>query len=425
MKLWKKSLLMFGAIILLTIGAGFSYLYTISSSTIKTLGTTYTKVGTSDTTKTLKATKPLTILLMGVDTGGVGRGTSQSWDGNSDSQIVMTLNPKTNTTTMVSMERDTMTNIINSSGTIVGKSQKMNAAYNLGFATARSESEGLQNAVSFAMNTIGQQSGITLDNFVVVNFDGLINLVDAVGGIDVYNDPKNIVSYEKPALHPGAIYIQDTEKGYTSYIEPGEQHLNGEQALVYSRDRHHRANGDYGRIAAQREVIAAIMKKVLALDNITQYQKLLNEASNDFKTNIPITSSTLTSLLGYKDSFKKVISIQYEAYGSEVYGKNGQKISYQFMPTNVYFAIQNNLRKSIGESEESTLNTNLITYENYFGSSLSNYLMPSATVTENGKSSVYGVNIKGELETITSTNSGKYVSTNGTAISSSVTSTNP
>ncbi|WP_290123285.1 LCP family glycopolymer transferase [Lactococcus fujiensis] len=116
-----KSLLMTGAIILLTVAAAATYLLTVSTSTVNALKTTYTKVGSKNTTEILKATKPLTIVLLGVDTGGAGRGTAEDWNGNSDSQIVMTLNPKTDTVTMVSMERDTMTNILDASGKVVSK----------------------------------------------------------------------------------------------------------------------------------------------------------------------------------------------------------------------------------------------------------------------------------------------------------------
>ena len=405
---------MLGAIILLTLSAGTAFLFTISSSTVKTLKTTYTNVGNTNASTTIKATKPLTIVLLGVDTGGAGRGTADSWNGNSDSQIVVTLNPQTDTTTMISMERDTMTNILDSNGNKVGYPQKMNAAYPLGYNTGDSTGQGLQTAVSYAMNTISAQAGIKIDNFVTLNFDGLINLVNAVGGIDIYNDPKmisNTAAYPNPNHE---IFISDTEPQYTAVVPAGWQHINGEQALVYTRDRHHRVNGDFGRIAAQREVVTALMKKMLTLDNITQYQKFLTEVSNDFKTNIPITNQTLSSLLGYKDSFKKIVSIQYDLVSGMV-----NHTSYQFVPTNVYLAVQNAMRESLGESSDMTMNNNLITYESYFGqNSNSAYLMPSATVTENGTATVYGVDTNGKLVSINSTNSGKYISTNGTAVTS-------
>ena len=132
MKLWIKTLLMLGSIILVTAIAAGGYTLTVLNSTTKAFKMTYTNAGNKKTEQVIQATEPLTILLMGVDTGGEGRGTSDSWNGNSDSQILMTLNPKTHTTTMVSIERDTMTNILDADGNIVSK-QKMNAAYPLGY----------------------------------------------------------------------------------------------------------------------------------------------------------------------------------------------------------------------------------------------------------------------------------------------------
>ena len=401
MKLWIKTLLMLGSIILVTAVAAGGYTLTVLNSTTKAFKLTYTNAGNEKTKQVIQATEPLTILLMGVDTGGEGRGTSDSWNGNSDSQILMTLNPKTHTTTMVSIERDTMTNILDADGNVVSK-QKMNAAYPLGYNSG-SSSDGLKNAVSYAMKTIGAQTGINIDSFATVNFDGLVNMVDNVGGIDINNTTGQ------------TLYISDTEPQYTAKVPAGKQHINGDQALVYTRDRHHLPNGDYGRAAHQREVLAALMKKVLALDNITRYEQFLNEVSKDFRTNIPINASTITSLLGYKDCFNKVVSIQYEGVGEMVNGT-----SYQFMPTDIYLAMQNIMKKSLDESTVTTLPSNLITYESVFGSGTAPfYYLPSATVTEKGKATVtYGVDTQGNLVALNSKNSGNYVSTSGGSVQS-------
>lgn len=403
MKLWIKTLLMLGSIILVTGVAVAAYTLTVLNSTTQAFKMTYTNAGSKQTEQVIKATKPLTILVMGIDTGGEGRGTADSWNGNSDSQILITLDPTKNTTTMVSVERDTMTNILDGSGNIVSK-EKLNAAYPLGY-NAGGKTKGLETGVSYAMKTIGEQTGVNIDNFITMNFDGLINLVNDVGGIDVYNDPNSIAPSTSDYPNPKhEIFISDTEPQYTATIPAGEQHLNGEQALVYSRDRHHRVGGDYGRQIAQRQVIEALMKKMLSLDNITQYQKILNDASKDFKTNIPINASTISSLLGYKDCFKKVISIQSRGVGNMVDG-----VSYEFFPQDVYLAMQNAMRRSLGEDTLTTLPSNLITYESYFGTP-STYYLPSATVTENGKSTTYGIDTEGNFVNITSQNQDEFIS---------------
>ncbi len=381
-------------IIALTAGAATVYVSTVLDSTTKAFSKTYAEVGSADAGKIIKATEPLTILLMGVDTGGAGRGGSTSWDGNSDSQIIMTLNPKTNTTTMVSLERDVMTNIQDDQGNTIS-TQKMNAAYPMGYNAG-----GLETGVQYAMKTIEEQAGIPVENFLMINFDGLVNLVDDVGGIDIDNTTGQ------------TLYISDTEPEYTAKVPPGKQHINGDQALVYARDRHHLPNGDYGRAAHQREVISAVVTKLLALNNITQYQKFLDDISKDIKTNIPINGSTLSSLLGYKDCFKKVVSIQYQGID---YTNPSDGGSYQLMSSNTTLAVQNALRSSLKKDTSNILSDSLITYETLTGNTPSSYFMPSATVTENGKSTVYGIDADGSFVTLDSSNTGTYVATDGSA----------
>ena len=151
---------------------------------------TKTHVNTKIKSSSISAKKPLTILLMGVDTGDNSRGGADSWNGNSDSQIILTLNPRTKTTTIISVERDTMTNIEDASGKIQS-TQKMNAAYPLGFNNG-----GLSSAVTYAMKTIGNQVGLNLNNFMIVNMDGLVNLVNDVGGVEVVNDTNGSDVYQ-------------------------------------------------------------------------------------------------------------------------------------------------------------------------------------------------------------------------------------
>lgn len=225
---------------------------------------TKTHVNTKIKSSSLSAKKPLTILLMGVDTGDNSRGGADSWNGNSDSQIILTLNPRTKTTTIISVERDTMTNIEDSSGEIQS-TQKMNAAYPLGF-----NSGGLSSAVTYAMKTIGNQVGLNLNNFMIVNMDGLVNLVNDVGGVEVVNDTNGSDVYQgtdsgkitlpgsDKTVDSGAIYISNTEPEYKAYVPylsgNPKQLINGEQALVFARDRDTLANGNYGRAATNEKL---------------------------------------------------------------------------------------------------------------------------------------------------------------------------
>ena len=347
-------------------------------------------------------TKPLTLLLMGVDTGDATRGGSGSWNGNSDSQIVMTLNPSTQTMTMVSMERDTMTPILDNNGNVVS-TQKMNAAYPAGYNAG-----GLAMGAQYAMSTIGTQAGIPINNFVVINMDGLVNLVNDVGGIDVVNDSGSTIT------------IANTEPEYTAtvpYISGNPpQHINGDQALVFSRDRDTLPNGDYGRAAHQREVLTAVFKKLLTVNSVLNYHRILTDISGDFKTNIKMNTSGLLSLMAYRGSFNKTVSIQYQGVDATAAGSDGVYASYQLMPANVDLAVQNILRQSIGQATSNQLSQNVVSYENYFSQDASGYYMPSATITQKGQTpTVKGIDTNGNLVPITSDNAGDYVSTTGSA----------
>jgi LCP family protein required for cell wall assembly len=307
---------------------------------------------------------------------------------------------------MVSMERDTMTNILDQNGNQVSQ-QKMNAAYPAGYNAG-----GMSLAAEYAMQTIGTQAGIPVNHFVIINMDGLVNLVNDLGGIDVVNDSG------------ATIMISNTEPEYTATVPyiPGNppQHINGEQALVFARDRDTLPNGDYGRAAHQREVLTQIFKKLISLNTVFNYQKILNDISGDFKTNISFDNGTMFSLLSYKNCFNKMVSVQYQGVGEDAAGSDGIYASYQFMPANVDLAVQNLLRKSIGQSTISSLGSNMTTYEGWYGVNPPPYYMPSATVTTKGQTPViYGVNPDGSYATITSSNSGIYVGANGAAVSGS------
>jgi LCP family protein required for cell wall assembly len=358
MRLWKKCLLSLLLIVLVLGGTVFAYGYIVLNRTEDVFKSTFEDLGITSTKKSddiIKATKPLTILLMGVDTGDGTR--SERWEGQSDTMIVMTINPQTNTTTMVSLERDMLTDIVNKEGETL-ETAKLNAAYALG-------------GTATAVSTIQQQIGLSIDKYALINMNGLKELVDAVGGIDVDNTLGETIS------------IEETEPDYTATIEPGKQHINGDQALVYARMRHQDPEGDIGRQARQREVIAQIMGKVLSLNSITKYEKILQAISGNLKTDFAVTGSSLKSLLGYKDAFQKIQSIKLQGVGDMING-----ISYQVMPADNLLSVQNALRLSLGQPVVDSLSLDIVTYESYYGAySSPEAILPTVTTTVDGKSS--------------------------------------
>ncbi|WP_105158176.1 LCP family protein [Streptococcus suis] len=336
MTIGKKIFLMSLAIVGLTLGAGLIYGASLLNFSTGTISKTYKQLDGEEEITPIDATEPLTILLMGVDMDQATRG--GDWEGGrSDSMILVTVNPQTKETNMMSLTRDIMVEIAEANGESSGTVEKLNHSYSYGQAP-------------MAIATIEKMMDITIDRYIEINMDGLVELVDAVGGIEVNNTLGFPIS------------ISEHEPAYTSIVQPGKQLVNGDQALVYARMRYDDPEGDIGRQRRQREVITAIIKKLLQLDGLTQYKKILTAISNNMRTNIEISPATIPSLLGYKDSVSKLNSYQLRGVDQMV-----DEIYYQLPTSEHLLEMQNILKKSIGLEEKTDLVTNVKVYEGQMG----------------------------------------------------------
>ena len=167
---------------------------------------------------------PFYVMLIGSD----ARVEDESMGQRSDTNIVARVDPKSNLVTLVSIPRDTM---IYLSG--VGTT-KFNATYYY---------DGAAGVIREAKTL----TGVEISHYAEIDFNGLISLVDAVGGVDVYVDER----------------IEDEDAGDV-IIEEGSQHLDGTAALVFARSRAY-ADGDFTRVSNQRKLIQAIVTKVMGL----------------------------------------------------------------------------------------------------------------------------------------------------------------
>ncbi|HEM5325821.1 TPA: LCP family protein [Streptococcus suis] len=336
MTIGKKIFLMSLAIVGLTLGAGLIYGASLLNFSTGAISKTYKQLDGENEITPIDATEPLTILLMGVDMDQATRG--GDWEGGrSDSMILVTVNPQTKETNMMSLTRDIMVEIAEANGESSGTVEKLNHSYSYGQAP-------------MAIATIEKMMDITIDRYIEINMDGLVELVDAVGGIEVNNTLGFPIS------------ISEHEPAYTSIVQPGQQLVNGDQALVYARMRYDDPEGDIGRQRRQREVITAIIKKLLQLDGLTQYKKILTAISNNMRTNIEISPATIPSLLGYKDSVSKLNSYQLRGVDQMV-----DEIYYQLPTSEHLLEMQNILKKSIGLEEKTDLVTNVKVYEGQMG----------------------------------------------------------
>ncbi|HEL9633704.1 TPA: LCP family protein [Streptococcus suis] len=336
MTIGKKIVLMSLAIIVLTLGAGFAYGISLLNFSTDAISKTFRQLGGEEEITPIDATEPLTILLMGVDMDQATRG--GVWEeGRSDSMILVTVNPKTKETTMMSLTRDIMVEIAEANGESTGTVEKLNHSYSYGQAP-------------MAIATIEKMMDINIDRYIEINMDGLVELVDAVGGIEVNNTLGFPIS------------ISEYEPAYTSIVPTGKRLVNGDQALVYARMRYDDPEGDIGRQRRQREVITAIVKKLLQLDGFTQYKKILTAISNNMRTDIEISTATIPELLGYKDSIKNLHSYQLRGLDELV-----EEVYYQLPPTQHLLEMQNVLRTSIGLDAKTDLTTNVKVYEGQVG----------------------------------------------------------
>ena len=206
-----------------------------------------TNAGAMTPSELLEAGEPVSILLLGVDTGDLGR-TEQ---GRSDSMVVVTINPHTQKTTLLSIPRDTYTEIVG-----YGTSDKINHAYALG-------------GTAMSINTVQQMLDIPIDFYVMVNMAGIQEIVDAVGGITV----------ESP--------LTFNQNGY-DFVQ-GTNQLDGEAALAFARMRYEDPAGDTGRQGRQRLVIEAVIRKLATPETLLNYQTILQSLSSNVQTSFQLS----------------------------------------------------------------------------------------------------------------------------------------
>lgn len=215
----------------------------------------------------------INILLLGVDQrpGDKGR---------SDTMIVATLNPKKHSLLMTSIPRDTRIQISGHPGY-----SKINAAYAYG-------------GDALAVQTVEHYLNINIPYYVETNMQGLSDLVNAVGGVTVHN---NLDWYN------GTIHF---------HFKKGTLHLNGTEALAFTRMRHKDPRGDFGRNQRQREVIQAVIDKGKSPAALTEIKGILNAVGQNVKTNL--TFSDMKDLVTQYRQCRQNIS-NYEVKGTPKY----------------------------------------------------------------------------------------------------------
>ncbi len=134
-----------------------------------------------------------------------------------------------------------------------------------------------------SMKVLGNLYGVQADYYVRVNFAGLVKIVDALGGVDVESERAfTTVGMEVPDENDSTSFHYETYS-----FTKGINHLNGNQALCFARERKFFGDGDNQRGRNQMTVIKAIVNKACSSAVLTKYQELLKAASDAFITNMP------------------------------------------------------------------------------------------------------------------------------------------
>ena len=269
--------------------------------------------------KELQQAKPISFLLLGVDQGIEGRHDQ----GNSDTIILATVNPKQKKTTLLSIPRDSLTRIQSSKVNPNYKYFKINSAYEVG-------------GVNCSQKTVAKMLNIPIDYYALVNMKSLKEIVNAIGGVDV----KVPFSFKYDWC--------DFHKGY--------QHLNGRHAVSYVRMRHQDPRGDYGRQTRQRQVIEAVIHQALKNGSIAKYHKLVSIFNKYAKTNLSF-SDMLELVNQYQPALKQIQSVHLQGHDATIDSSDIQVISTKELQNKSNLLRKTlNLRKETLNNEETRLN---------------------------------------------------------------------
>lgn len=241
----RRRWIILGIILLIIISCGWYLHHLIQCRTQQMVAGHQTVLPTK-----LRQGKPFSVLVMGTDVGALGRGTQYA--GNTDTMELITVNPQRKQFLLCAIPRDTLVRVETNKGTDY---VKINAAYAIGGA-------------SQAKNQVHELLDVPVDYYAIMNMGTLKKVVNAVGGVDVNN--------------PFAF----TYEGH--HFKKGPQHLNGNNALKYSRMRYDDPNNDYGRQRRGQQVIKSVIASFKDHGSIRAANQIMTAIQDGVRTDIPI-----------------------------------------------------------------------------------------------------------------------------------------
>ena len=293
------------------------------------------KVGENASAKKDLSVEPFNVLLIGFapEPGGTS--------GLADSIILASINPQTMTATLTSVPRDSYVPIACYAGNAKDKI---------------THSRGISR--DCLMDTVGDLFETDVDLYMEVNFQGIVDIVDALDGIWI----------ESPVEFVGQT-PSDIRGEMTVWVGEGGQWADGKQALAFARERKAMPNGDLDRAIHQQEVIAQIVERLLETKDVNKALDVLEAAGNNFSTNMSL--SQLTSVFNYLIStpnytgvpimrFIDLQSMRLSGYSSYSYHMGMQ------LPIYVYPLYKGSITQNINRINETMGEYTKIKQDDYF-----------------------------------------------------------
>lgn len=223
--------------------------------------------------------RPLVYMIAGIDakTGKEGR---------SDALLVALVDKKDKTVDLLSLPRDLRVNIPEKGF------DKINAAYAFGGET-------------LAKHTLSTYLDIPVDHYAVINFNGFKQLIDTIGGLEV-DVEKNIRFHDRISNK----YVE---------LSQGVQTLDGSDALNYSRFRGD-AEGDFGRMRRQQQVITEILSQTATLGNIGKLGDIITVLGENMRTDVQFDDATKIALSMAGIDGSSINSLELKSYASYMNG---------------------------------------------------------------------------------------------------------
>ncbi|WP_124058593.1 LCP family protein [Vaginisenegalia massiliensis] len=288
----------------LTIGQAYFHL----SSTLNSIKEEVVVKNLRGKKVSVKDGEPLNILLLGTDDDNLARKAQDGYVSRSDTLMIVSLNPKTHTTKMLSIPRDTYTVMKGQDGP-----DKINHAYAFG-------------GVELSIDTVQNYLHVPIDYYAVVNMNGLVELVDAVGGIEVTSP----LTFEYRG---------------TKFVKGQKRKVNGVKAMNFARMRYDDPEGEMGRQTRQKMVIKALVDKMLSLDAVSNYPRLLEVIAKNTRTNFDL-STALNIYKSYLPALENIASVKFE----ELEDLYVDEIFYFYIPLSARVKVANELRQHTGLS---------------------------------------------------------------------------